>query len=189
MKVPVRFARFLKNPAVAIVLLIAWAPALAWCQAWPPARLAPYVPSPKDVAERMLQMAKVGKKDVVYDLGAGDGRIVVVAARDFGAHAVGVEIDQKLCKEAQENIERQDLQSKARMLCTDMMEVNLSDATAVTMYLTTSANEKLRPSLEKHLRKGTRVVSHAFEIPGWKPAKVETWKGDGESRNIYLYVR
>jgi hypothetical protein len=189
MRFPIRTACSTRNCAVAVAFLIVWAPLLAWCQAWPAARLAPYVPSLKDVAVRMLQMAKVGKNDVVYDLGAGDGRVVVLAARDFGAHAVGVEIDQGLCKEAQDKIKEQNLQGKAQMFCRDMMGVNLSDASVVTLYLTTAANEKLRPNLEKYLRKGTRVVSHAFEIPGWKPAKIETWKGDGPPHHIYLYLR
>ncbi len=189
MKARVLVPYFLHKRAMGVVLLVAGLPLLAWSQSWPAARLAPYVPSPKDAAEHMLQMAKVAKKDVVYDLGAGDGRVVVLAARDFGARSVGVEIDRTLCKEAQEKIKEEGVEEKARMLCTDMMDVDLSGASVVTLYLTTSANEKLKPNLEKYLRKGTRVVSQAFEIPGWKPIKVESWKAQGGSRNIYLYVR
>lgn len=180
---PFNFARCF---VLAGLLLIAPS---TWAQGWPAARLAPYVPSPTDVAERMLQMAHVAKNDTVYDLGAGDGRIVVLAARKFGAKAVGVEIDKDLCNKAEDNIKRASVEDKARMECEDFMDVDLSDATVVTLYLTTVANGKLRPHLEKYLHKGTRVVSHAFEIPGWKPAKIETWRGPGTRHDIYLYIR
>lgn len=179
--------RFVIGCAAAFVVLCV--PSDGWCQGWPAAKLAPYVTSPKDVAERMLQIAKVRKEDVVYDLGAGDGRIVVLAAQEFGAKAVGVEIDEELCGKAEDRIKEAKLQDRARMLCTDLLAVDLSDATVVTLYLTTIANAKVRPNLEKYLRKGARVVSHSFEIPGWKPVKTEVWKGQSSRHTVYLYIR
>ncbi len=141
-------------------------------------------------------MAAVTKADVLYDLGAGDGRLVVLAAQKFGATAVGVEIDQELCATAQQRLRELGLQKKARVLCADLMTVDLSDATVVTLYLTTLANAKVRPNLEKYLRPGARVVSYAFEIPGWKPLrtevfrlKTEGFKDPRSSATIYLYVR
>ncbi|MGH8248803.1 MAG: SAM-dependent methyltransferase [Gammaproteobacteria bacterium] len=146
----------------------------------------------------MLRMAKVQKGDVVYDLGAGDGRIVLLAAHDFDATAVGVEIDEELCAKAKDRIKVLKLQKRARMLCADLLTIDLSDATVVTMYLSTMANTKVRPLLERFLRKGAKVVSYAFEIPGWRAVKTETWRAEDplsrlapeRARHVlYLYVR
>ncbi len=162
---------------------------VAWGQTWQANRLAPYVTTPNDVVEKMLMLADVGKRDVVYDLGSGDGRIVIRAAQKFGAKAVGVEIDEKLCQQANERIRALGLQRKARVECADMQTADLHDATVVTLYLNTVANAKIKPQLEKQLREGTRIVSHGFEIPGWKPVKTDTCNGERLHHKVYLYVR
>ncbi len=173
----------------AVIFIALCMPCNAPCQGWPATKLAPYVTSPQDVAKRMLELARVRKDDIVYDLGAGDGRIVVLAAQEFGAKAIGVEIDKQLCGKAQSHIDELKLQNRARMVCTNLLDVDLSDATVVTLYLTTMANAKVRPNLEKYLRKGARVVSHSFEIPGWNPVTTDTWKSLNARHPIYLYIR
>lgn len=184
-----RFASSVVGCSVIVTALMFCQPRRAWSQNWPVRKLAPFVPSPKDVAEKMLRLADVGKDDVVYDLGAGDGRIVALAAKEFDATAVGIEIDDELCAKAAGRIKELKVEKRARIVCADLLTVDLSEATVVTMYLATMANAKVRPHLEKYLRKGARVVSHAFEIPGWTAAKVQRWKVEGSRQVLYLYVR
>jgi len=150
----------------------------------------PYVPTPQDVVEKMLDLAKVTSDDVVYDMGSGDGRIVITAAQKYGAHAVGVEINPDLYRQSRDRIKELGLDDRARVMCEDMFDVSLKRATVVTMYLLTSFNEKLRPKLERELHSGTRVVCHDFHIPGWDPEQVVdvTSKNDIPHK-IYLYVR
>ncbi len=153
-------------------------------------RQVPYVPTPQDVVEKMLELAKVKPDDVVYDLGSGDGRIVITAAQKYGAHAVGVEINPDLYRQSSARITELGLDGRAHIICEDMFDVSLKHATVVTMYLLTSFNEKMRPKLERELHSGTRVVCHDFHVPGWDPDQVV----DVTSRNdiphkIYLYVR
>jgi len=156
----------------------------------PAEKLAPFVPTPEPVVLRMLEMAGVGPDDVVYDLGCGDGRIPILAALKFGARGVGVELDEGLFQEASERVRRLGLEDRVKIIHGDLMEVDLSPATVVTLYLLTSANEKVRPNLEKYLRPGARVVSHDFEMLGWKLGKVETLSGENiGGHTIYLYVR
>ena len=155
-------------------------------------RTAPYVPTPHKVVEKMLELAQVGPNDVVYDLGSGDGRIVIMAAQKFGAQAVGVELNGDLFKQSSARIAELGLDKRAKILHENMFDVSVSvrPATVVTLYLLTSVNERLRPILEKQLRPGTRVVSHDFKIPGWEPEKVvEVTSDDGMSHTVYLYVR
>lgn len=173
----------------ALIVLCLFASSVAWGQTWQPNRLAPYVTTPNDVVERMLTLADVNKHDVVYDLGSGDGRIVIRAASKFGAKAVGVEIDKELCQQASERIRALGLQRKARVECADLQTADLHEATVVTLYLNTIANAKIKPQLEKQLREGTRIVSHGFEIPGWKPVKTDTCDGERLHHKIYMYVR
>ncbi len=138
----------------------------------------------------MLEIAQVGPEDVVYDLGSGDGRIVIMAAQKFGAHAVGVELDADLFKKSSTQIAELDLEGRAKILHENMFEVNVRRATVVTLYLLTSVNERLRPILEKQLRSGARVVSHDFQMPGWQAEKTEdVMTKAGVSHRIYLYVR
>jgi cyclopropane fatty-acyl-phospholipid synthase-like methyltransferase len=142
------------------------------------------------VVEKMLEVAGVTDDDKVFDLGSGDGRIVIAAAQKFGAQAVGVELDEELVKESSASIEAQHLQKRATILHADMFKVDLSSATVVTLYIVDSVNERLRPILEKQLRPGARVVVHDFRIPGWTPKEVVTVVSEqGVPHKIYLYVK
>jgi SAM-dependent methyltransferase len=153
-------------------------------------RLAPYVPTPMVVVEKMLELAQVDRTDRVYDLGSGDGRIVIMAAQKFGAQAVGVELDDRLASESSARITELGLQDRAKILHANMYTVDLRRATVVTLYLLTSVNERLKPILEKSLRKGARVVCHDFKVPGWEPEKTVTVVSDsGVSHMLFLYVR
>ena len=153
-------------------------------------RLAPFVPTPDSVVEGMLELAKVQKQDTVFDLGSGDGRIVIMAAQKYHAHAVGVEIDDELYKKSSNRISALGLEDRAKILHMNMYKIDLKPATVVTLYLLTSVNERLKPILERDLRPGARVVTHDFKIPGWEPEKVEDIMTDsGFSKKIYLYVR
>jgi trans-aconitate methyltransferase len=153
-------------------------------------RLAPYVPTPMSVVEEMLKLAKVDRYDRVYDLGSGDGRIVIMAAQKFEAEAVGVELDDKLASESASRIVELGLQKRAKILHANMYDVDLRYATVVTLYLLTSVNERMKPILEKSLRPGARIVCHDFKVPGWEPEKtVEVVSDSGVSHTLYLYVR
>ena len=152
--------------------------------------VVPFVPTPTKVAERMLELAKVTPNDVVYDLGSGDGRIVILAAQKFGAHAVGVELDAKRYQESSARIKELGLESKAKILHGDMFKADIHSATVVTLYLLTSVNAEIRPMLEKQLRPGTRVVSHDFQMNGWKAEKTEQITAEnGSEHTVYLYTR
>jgi len=152
--------------------------------------IVPYVPTPLDVAQKMLEVANVQPSDVVYDLGSGDGRIVIMAAQKFGALAVGVELDSNLYLQSSQRIRELDLQDRAQILHENMFEINVRHATVVTLYLLTAVNERLRPMLERQLRSGARVVSHEFQVPGWQPAQtVDFTSKAGVPYKIFLYVR
>jgi len=151
---------------------------------------APYVPTPQDIVEKMLDLAKVTSDDVVYDLGSGDGRIVITAAQKYGAHAVGVEINPDLYRQSSDRIKELGLDDRAHIICEDMFDVSVHRATVVTLYLLTSFNEKLRPKLERELRPGARIVCHDFHIPGWDPDKiVDVTSKNGIAHKLYLYTR
>jgi SAM-dependent methyltransferase len=153
-------------------------------------RLAPFVPTPQNVVEAMLKLANVDQYDRVYDLGSGDGRIVITAAQKFKAEAVGVELDDDLYKQSTARIAELGLEKRAKILHANMYHVSLRMATVVTLYLLTSVNERLKPILERDLRPGARVVTHDFQIPGWTPEKSEMVMSDaGISHTLYLYVR
>jgi predicted RNA methylase len=149
--------------------------------------LAPYIPTPQIVVERMLEAGRVKAGDVVYDLGSGDGRIVITAAQKFGARAVGVEIRPDLCAKANAEIKAKGLEERVRMLEDSALRVDLSPATVVTMYLLTTSNERLKPNLEKYLKPGARVVSNEFPIKGWKPLEVVHIKSGRMEHTIYVY--
>jgi len=134
----------------------------------------------------MLDAAHVKASDTVYDLGSGDGRIVIAAVQKYGAKAVGVEMLPDLCRQAQKRIHDLGLDDRASIVEGNVFHVDFSPATVVTMYFMTDSNERLRPSLEKHLRAGTRVVSNQFPIKGWKPMSVEHVKA-GMDYTIYVY--
>ena len=127
-----------------------------------------YVPTPPDVVEAMLKVARVGKDDVVYDLGCGDGRIVIAAAK-LGARGVGIDIDPQRISEARENAKSAGAGDQVEFVEGDLFQTDLSPATVITLYLLPSLNQKLRPKLMAELRPGTRIVSHAFDMGDWKP--------------------
>ncbi|QOY92712.1 class I SAM-dependent methyltransferase [Massilia sp. UMI-21] len=145
----------------------------------------PYVPTPPDVVERMLQMARVGKDDLLYDLGCGDGRIVVTAARDRGARGTGIDLDPVRIAEARENARIAGVAERVNFVVGDLFQADVAAATVVTLYLLPSVNLKLRPRLWRQLRLGTRVVSHAFDMgPAWPPEK----KDEVGGRTIYFWT-
>jgi hypothetical protein len=149
--------------------------------------LAPYIPTPEILVQRMLDTARVGPSDVVYDLGSGDGRIVIMAAQKYGARAVGIEIKPDLCRRADERIRELGLEDRVRIVQDSALQVDLSPATVVTMYLLTTSNERLRPRLEKHLKEGTRVVSIDYPIRGWKPLEMLVVQTGMAQHRILLY--
>jgi predicted RNA methylase len=155
--------------------------------------IAPFVPSPVLVIQHMLKLADLRAGEVFFDLGAGDGRTVIMAAKTFGARAVGVELREDLAKKALGTIYDSGLADRVTIVNGDMFGVNLGSADVVFLYLTTSANEKIRGKLETELKKGVRVVSHDYEIVGWKPMKVENFcenpKLGYPSHTIYLYKK
>ena len=152
--------------------------------------IVPFVPTPLWVVQKMLEVANVQPDDVVYDLGSGDGRIVIMAAQKFGAHAVGVELSSDLYEKSSRRIRELGLQDRAQIIHENMFEVNVRRATVVTLYLLTSVNERLRPMLERQLRSGARIVSHDFQVPGWQPAQaVEVTSENRVTSKIFLYIR
>ena len=148
--------------------------------------LAPYVVSPQEIVDRMLELADLRPGEMLYDLGSGDGRILIAAVVRFKAKAVGVEIADDLVASTNDRIHRLGLDNDARVIHGNFLDTDLSPADVVTLYLATDANEMLRPNLEKYLRNGARVVSHDYRVPGWKPKLVDK---DSEKRGhtIFLY--
>lgn len=146
-------------------------------------KIVPFVPSPQEVVDKMIDLASVKTGDLVYDLGSGDGRIVIAAAKK-GAKAVGFEIDGDLVKQSRENIRAAGVQDSAEIRQQDILTVDLSQASVVTMYLLPDVNLKLRPNLLSQLKPGSRVVSHSFDMGDWKPDKIERVEG----RTIYLWI-
>jgi len=146
------------------------------------------VPTPQHVVDRMLELAEVTSKDVVYDLGCGDGRIVITAAKKYGAHAVGVDYDPDRIKESLANAKAAGVENLVSFKLEDAMQVDVSPATVVTLYLLTASNASLRPILTRQLKPVARIVSHAFGMGDWQPVKTETVPDDsGFARTIYLW--
>jgi len=143
----------------------------------------PYEPSPVAVVEAMLATARVGRDDVVYDLGSGDGRIVITAAEKFGAHGVGVDIDPRRIAEAHANAKRSSAGDRVQFREADLFEAEIREATVVTLFLWPEVNLKLRPKLLAELKPGTRIVSHMHDMGDWKPER--TVRADG--RTLYLW--
>jgi SAM-dependent methyltransferase len=151
--------------------------------------LAPYVATPMSVVERMLELAGVGAEDVVYDLGCGDGRIVVAAANRYGARGVGVDLDPRRIREARRLAKTAGVESLVAFRVEDATATDFSGATVLALYLLPESNELLRPIMETHLAVGARVVSHEYEIPGWTPLHEEAVLDDGGAEHyLYLYV-
>jgi predicted RNA methylase len=153
----------------------------------PGENLAPYIPTPQAVVEKMLEAGHIKPGDVVYDLGAGDGRIVITAAREYGAKAVGIEIQKDLVEKVRERIRELDLEDKVTIVHDSFLHADLSPATVVTMYLLTSSNDRLRPILEKALKPGTRVVSNQFPVKGWRPIAIAHLKPGTMEYTLYVY--
>jgi len=155
--------------------------------------IAPFVATPLPVVRHMLTVADLRPGETFYDLGSGDGRTVVMAAQEFGARSVGVELREDLAKKALATVHELGIQDRVTIVQEDIFKIDLNPANVVFLYLTTSANDKVKPKLEKELNAGTRVVSHDYEILGWRPAKTENFcenpKLGYPSHTVYLYKR
>ena len=151
--------------------------------------LAPYVPTPEDVVDRMLAFAEVSKKDVVYDLGCGDGRIPIAAARKYGARGVGIDIDPQRIEESKANARAAGVEHLVEFRLGDVLEADVTPATVVTLYLLGSGNAALRPILTKQLRPGARIVSHAFSMgPTWPADRIDRFTTErGDEITLYLW--
>lgn len=143
-----------------------------------------YVPTPPEVVEEMLKMADVHKGDVLYDLGSGDGRIVIAAAKKFGVRGVGIDIDPERIREAQDNARAAGVTNLVKFRQEDLFDADIREATVVTLYLLERLNEQLRPKLLRDLKPGTRIVSHAFRMGDWEPEKSAEVNG----RRIYMWT-
>ena len=138
----------------------------------------PFVPTAPEVVDRMLELAQVKSNDLIYDLGSGDGRIVIQAAKKYGAKGVGVEIDEGLVQRARNNAFKENVTHLAEFRAQDALTVDISQATVVTLYMLPEFNAKLRPIFDRQLKPGSRVVSHDYAVPGWVPDRVEKVQGD-----------
>ena len=151
-------------------------------------KIVPYVPTPQEVVDRMLELAQVKKGDVVYDLGSGDGRIVVTAAKKYGVRAIGFEIDPERIKESTENIKKAGVGHLVEIRQQDIRTVDLSPASVLTMYLLPEVNLLIRPNISKQMKPGSRVVSHDFDMGDWKPLKQENMKDSSNwDHTLYLW--
>jgi len=153
-------------------------------------KLAPYYPTPESIVERMLDLGQLKAGETMYDLGSGDGRIVIMAAQRYRAIARGVELDADLVESSTAKIRQLGLDKMAAIIYGDILKQNYSDASLLTVYLLPDSNLKLRPILDAQLKKGTRIVAHDFPIGGWTPVKEITIADDGEGRShtLYLYI-
>ena len=153
------------------------------------AKLAPYYPTPETIVEKMLQLGGLKAGEKVYDLGSGDGRIVILAAQKFHADAIGIEIDKDLCRQSAEKILKLRLEKTAHIVNGDLLLQNFGSADLVTVYLLPdSINNQVQPLLDKQLRKGARVVAHDFEFRNWTPEQVQNVPDDGEGRSHTLFL-
>jgi len=150
--------------------------------------LAPYVVSPQSVVDVMLELADPKPGETIYDLGSGDGRILITAAQRYRAKGVGIEIQDSLVRSSEDRISRLGLQNQIRIIHADLRTVDLSPADVITMYLMTESNESLKPKLESSLHPGARVVSHDYKVPGWKPNRQERTEAYSHDHTIYLYI-
>ncbi len=153
--------------------------------------IAPYVPTPFSVARRMLSLIDLKPGELLFDLGCGDGRIVLIAALEFGARAIGVELQERLWLLATSRIERLGIENRVKVLKKNLLDVDLSSADAVTLYLTPIGNQRVEPKLERELRPEARVVSHDYEMLGWKPTIIEKFAEDQSAtatvHKIFVY--
>lgn len=156
-----------------------------------PEKLAPYFPTPDAIVVKMLELGHLRAGEKMFDLGSGDGRIVIAAADKFHADSTGVELDPQLARDSEAKIRQKHLQKIARIIEGDIVRQNYSSADLITVYLFPSSNDKIQPMLERQLKKGTRIVAHDFEFRGWTPEKTEVIEDDGEGRShtLFLYRR
>lgn len=179
-------------PACAFLLFASITPAsaqgiLAQSKAGKTNSLAPYVSSPQPIVDKMLEAVELKANETLYDLGSGDGRVIITAVQKFNAKAVGVELDEKLARSTEEKIQKLGLSNRAKVIHGNMLEVDISPADVVVIYLNTESNDILRPALERQLRPGTRIISHDFQVRGWTPVKVESAQAHNRSHQIYIY--
>ena len=154
-----------------------------------PALDVPFVPTPPQVVDAMLDVANVTKDDVVYDLGSGDGRIVIAAAKKYGVRGVGYDLDPERVKEARENARVAGVADRVKFEVQNVFTADFKEATVVTMYLLPAVNLKLKPRILAELRPGTRIVSHDFDMGDWTPEKTLTIKGTGEREHkVYFWI-
>lgn len=153
-------------------------------------KLAPYYPTPESIVERMLELGGLKAGEKMFDLGSGDGRIVIMAAQRYHADATGVELDSDLAQSSAAKIRQLGLQKTARIIYGDILKQDYSSADLITVYLLPESNLKVRPILDPMLKKGTRIVAHDFPIGGWTPVKTVTIADDGEGRShtLFLYI-
>jgi len=188
-----------RKPVLSIGFLILSLGFLGYAQVAAPAQipgwsdsqdsLAPYVPTPQEVVDKMLELAQVTSKDVVYDLGCGDGRIVITAANKYGARGVGVDIDPQRVRECEANAKLAGVEKLVTCKLQDARTTDVSQATVVTLYLLSSSNLTLRPMLTRQLKPGARIVSHSFSMGDWEPLKTEEIKNsNGYTRTLYLWI-
>ena len=168
----------------AAALLVLAAPRLGYAQETRRAPDVPFVPTPQPVVAAMLKLADVKPGDVIYDLGSGDGRIVITAAEKYHTRGIGIDINPERIQEATANARKAGVANLVQFRQGDLFQENFADATVVTLYLLPSVNLKLRPKLLHDLKPGTRIVSHSFDMGDWKPDKEEVVEG----RNIYLWI-
>jgi len=179
-----------RRALTSLLLLVLALPALADEYEW----RVPFITTPGDVVERMLEMAGTGPNDLVADLGSGDGRIVIAAARRFGARGLGIELDEKLARDSRENARTAKVADKVTIVQGDVLTADFSQASVVTVYLLPGLIEKLQSRFITELKPGTRVVSHAFRMTGWRPDRAQTVRvtqphtGQGDESTLYLWV-
>lgn len=148
----------------------------------------PFVPTPERVVDEMLRMASVTNKDVLYDLGSGDGRIVITAAKRYGARGVGIDIDPERIREANENARKAGVTHLVKFIEGDIFQADISEATVVTLYLLPAVNLQLRPKLLRELRPGTRIVSHNYDMGDWQPQRTRRLQVNGSEHVVYLWT-
>ncbi|MGY5876946.1 MAG: SAM-dependent methyltransferase [Candidatus Thorarchaeota archaeon] len=166
---------------IVLIILFSVLAVLIWI-AWSSIFGAPWIPTPNKRVRTMLEIADVGQGDIVYDLGSGDGRIIIMAAKEFGAQAVGIEMDPIRIFWSKLKIRRQGLKHTARVISGNFFKVSLEEASVVTIYQAYGVNKRIREKLDVDLRPGTRVVSYRFILDGWTPVKTD------EEASTYLYV-
>lgn len=177
----------LRSSCIVLTLLIS---VLAAAQSTAPARTPDviFVPTPYPVVDEMLRLANISSKDIVYDLGCGDGRTVIMAAKKYGARGVGIDIDPQRIQESIANAKKEGVSDKVKFLQQDLFQSDFHEATAVMLYLLSSLNLKLRPMLLEQLAPGTPIVSHDFDMGDWKPDKEETVQVDGTTHRVYRWI-